>query len=86
MQGTRIYPDAGGNYPFDKLDAGTYFYWPRGACWMGVTPNGLTAGLKSYTVVEHEDKTITVSPAIMVSGGEDKTWHGVLERGVWREC
>lgn len=35
-----------------------------------------------WTVVEHEDGTITASPSIHLVG----IWHGYLERGVWREC
>lgn len=45
--------------------------------------------LSGHKVVEHEDGTITVSPSILISysGGEgDFSWHGFLERGIWREC
>lgn len=43
-------------------------------------------GLGRHTVVEHEDGTITVSPSILVYGNrEGHTWHGYLERGIWRE-
>lgn len=40
--------------------------------------------LVTHSIVEHEDGTITVSPSILVTGGEE--WHGYLERGIWRSC
>jgi hypothetical protein len=43
------------------------------------------ANLSKHKVVEHEDKTITVSPSILVQNRFSK-WHGFLERGIWREC
>ena len=49
----------------------------------------LTGNLSLHEVVEHEDGTITVSPSILCSttvNGEPASWHGFLERGVWREC
>lgn len=45
-----------------------------------------------HTVVEHEDRTITVVPSIVqtIAGGsgcpDQQVFHGFLERGVWREC
>jgi len=30
--------------------------------------------------------SITVSPSILVYGANNKSWHGYLERGVWKEC
>ncbi len=86
MQGRRIFPDSQGNYPYDQIDAGAYFYWPRGGCWMAVTPNGLATNLKGHTITEHEDKSITVGGSIAVNNGDGLTWHGWLDRGVWREC
>lgn len=58
-------------------------YWHDGQSWMAETPNGLRGALSEHDVVEHEDGTITVSPSILVTGQE--TWHGYLDRGVWRE-
>jgi hypothetical protein len=57
-----------------------------GAQWWGCTPNGLGANLLKHKTVEHEDGTITVSPSILVNAGREESWHGFLERGVWREC
>jgi hypothetical protein len=35
-----------------------------------------------WTITEHEDKTITVTPSIWFNSPTG--WHGFLERGVWR--
>jgi hypothetical protein len=45
--------------------------------------------LSNHKVTEHEDGTITVSPSILITAGPEDarvSWHGYLERGVWREC
>jgi hypothetical protein len=66
--------------------AGDYFLY-AGHGWRGVTPDGREADLSKHDVVEHEDGTITVSPSILVGGGgQPGSWHGYLERGVWRSC
>ena len=55
--------------------------------WYVVTPNGMLGCLASHQVVEHEDGTITVTPSILITGGDSsKSWHGYLEHGAWREC
>lgn len=84
MQGKRIYTDAEGNYPYEQIEPGVYFFW-EGA-WRAITPNGLSANLSAHEVKEELDKTITVGPSIAVNNGQDTTWHGFLEHGVWREC
>ena len=60
-------------------------YWRLKGGWVGITPSGLFAGLGNHEVTEHEDGTITVKPSILVRQSE-KSWHGFLERGVWKEC
>lgn len=75
--GRRIYPNedtgqfamAPGDYCKDK-DGRWWIRAPRRS--MGV--------LDSHTIIEHADKTITVSPSIL-----SDDWHGFLEQGVWRE-
>lgn len=62
---------------------GDYYFYPE-VGWCGVAPDGQSVGLRGHQVTEHEDRTITVSPSILVSGGGVKEWHGYLERGVWR--
>lgn len=49
--------------------------------WQVYAPDGSACSLNPaiHSVQEHEDGTITVSPSIVTS-----TWHGFLERGVWR--
>lgn len=55
--------------------------------WMGIPPGrDMLVGLKNHEVTEHEDGTITVSPSILVRRPHtEDSWHGYLERGVWRE-
>jgi hypothetical protein len=87
MIGRRIYPDEKGSL---ALRPGDYGKDKHGE-WIARTPNGLTGSLKNHEVMEHEDGTITVSPSILVSGGDypdskdEITWHGYLEKGMWRE-
>ena len=52
-----------------------------------------TTGKKEHhSVTEHEDGTITVNPSILHNAEgkyhnpTQKTWHGYLERGIWRTC
>ena len=52
--------------------------------WHGMTPNGLFCCLANHSAVEHEDGTVTISPSILCRQ-TDFSWHGFLERGVWRE-
>lgn len=55
--------------------------------WYARTPDeNLGFGsLAQHDVTEHEDGTITVSPSIAVDDGTH-SWHGFLEKGVWRSC
>ncbi len=67
-------------------EPGDYYFYPD-VGWCAVSPDGRNVGLARHEVTEHEDGTITASPSILVSGGERPgSWHGYLERGVWREC
>lgn len=62
-------------------------YGRAGGDWYCTTPNGLFGNISRHQVVEHEDGTITVNPSILVTSGFNKrepSWHGYLERGVWR--
>ena len=83
-QGRRLPDCAAGDLPDDENLPGAY--WRSGGVWYcGVPGNGWGLGnLAAHQVEEHEDGTITVSPSILVTG-HDMTWHGYLERGVWRE-
>ncbi len=64
--------------------------------WIAVPPDGCGIIMltrkgppeQNWTVTEHEDGTISVSPSIHILGepGKPDRWHGYLERGIWREC
>lgn len=95
-QGRRIYLNDDGTYP--HLQPGDYCKQNDGS-WMTCVPSGILGCIKTHTVIEHEDKTITVSPSILTHGhshspGEKcldpeschPNWHGFLEKGIWREC
>ena len=80
MQGVRL-PDETSPHLFCPGEYGLY----QGE-WYGRTPNGLLAGLARHSVAIGQDQSITVSPSILVKGGQNESWHGFLESGVWREC
>jgi len=42
------------------------------------------ADISAHTVTEHADGTITVFPSILINAGQGVSWHGYLEKGVWR--
>jgi len=62
--------------------------------WLVCTPNNEMALIDStrWKVTEHEDKTVTMSPSILISTINPNTnqyvelWHGFLERGIFRSC
>lgn len=89
MIGKRIYPDSNGEMIFSEGDYGKD---PRDGHWYGRPPGGHLGNFTAHEVVEHADGTITVSPSILINPiGEyhnpaEKTWHGYLEKGIWREC
>ena len=97
MQGRRVDadPNAQDGYPFPRLGPGEYGKDTSGL-WYCCAPRDtgdrftdflgcLGDGQSHHKVVEHEDGTITVSPSILITR-HDGSWHGFLERGVWREC
>lgn len=79
MQGKRTTKEA------YQLEPGEYCHTRSG--WYGMTPNGLLSGLRNHQVVENKDGTVTVSPSILTTMGNDgPSWHGFLRNGVWMEC
>jgi len=82
MQGRKVINENG-----DLPEIGDYWLVSFGVTryWLARTPCGLVASLKNHEVIEHEDGTITASPSILVTGWDGTSWHGYLERGVWRE-
>jgi hypothetical protein len=94
MIGRRVMPDENGYLKGDYVkESGTYgrasrdFVKEFGAAgerfmwWQVTAPDGSGVILNPaiHTVTEHEDGTITVHPSIVTP-----TWHGWLDRGVWR--
>lgn len=50
-------------------------YWiDSGGAWCVCTPNGRIGSVAKHTVVEHDDKTITVSPSILVYATPGRTY------------
>lgn len=69
------------------LQPGEYCKLPNGKFVCRTPDPKLSAGtLSEHEVIEHEDGTITVSPSILVQQPPIGSWHGYLERGIWREC
>jgi hypothetical protein len=87
MQGKRHADVSDSHKAHESLEPGGYRR--SDGEWECVTPNGLRGRLTNHDVTEHEGGTITVSPSILVewpnASGKGKSWHGYLERGVWRE-
>lgn len=76
-----------GKFP-EGFDWDVMSYWKVGTTWHLYLPGGRIQGnLSGHEVTEHEDGTITVSPSILVEGGEQRVRrHGFLKRGVWHPC
>lgn len=90
LQGRRVYPP-GPTEEFQHpvpLDCQPGDYWKdeTSGVWYAECPLGWLGTLAAHQVTEHEDGTITVSPSILISKPHiNKSWHGYLERGIWRE-
>lgn len=81
----------------ERPQPGDFWLDPHTGTWYAMTPIGSLANLSAHDVRVHEDASISVFldkadisvlPSILVTGGPpgSPTWHGYLERGVWREC
>jgi hypothetical protein len=75
-----LVPQPGG---WQLLNPGEYGRWRDGS-WYGCAPDGSDCNLTNHQVIEHEDGTITVSPSILITSPGSESWHGYLERGIWR--
>jgi hypothetical protein len=89
--GRRVYPVRREDGHLDLQQPGDYWKDEDGS-WSCCTPNNLYGWLKNHHVEEHEDGTISVvsgpwgSNSILVYGGADnRSWHGAIDRGVWKE-
>lgn len=88
MKGRRL-PDCFTDTPdfaWDKVQTGDYFKQKDGG-WFLMSPSGESGGVNAptWTITEHDDGTITVSPSIWFNKESDG-WHGFLERGWWRRA
>lgn len=78
-KGTRAYANEAGDL---LLSDGEYGFKPDDGWY--VRPPGCHMGsIREHTVTEHDDGTITVSPSILLME-RDHSWHGYLEKGIWR--
>lgn len=86
MQGRRVYPNTPDGSYQGLMERGDYGRNKDGDWWF-CTPNGHHGTLNNtWRIVEHLDRTITVSPSIKVSNTKGEChWHGYLENGIWRE-
>lgn len=84
--GRRVYPGPDGQL---RLAPGDYGQDGNGH-WYFRAPVDRMGCLDGHTVTEHDDGTVTVSPSILLTHADDSgnlvSWHGYLERGMWREC
>lgn len=97
MIGRRIFPDAEGCFP--ALQPGDYMlakratpyeaalllYWPPGA------ELGPWRAHPDKKITEHDDGTLSVTPSILcvyakLEPGRPGSWHGFLDKGIWRKC
>jgi hypothetical protein len=72
------------DFSWDMVKPGDYFKKSTGG-WFVMSPSGESGRVvePTWTITEHEDKTITVHPSIWFNSPHG--WHGFLERGVWRQ-
>ena len=70
-----------------ELSPGEYVFHEGYNAWVYRLPTSedhkLFGNLGAHEIIEHEDKTITVSPSILVTTHDGKRWHGYLRRGIW---
>lgn len=91
MKGRRVEDD---HEPNDPGDYSKLRYRDGAIVWTAITPNGHRFAFNErHRIEEHADRTITVTPSILVherdSRGEltgQTAYHGFLERGEWRDA
>jgi hypothetical protein len=67
-----------------ELQAGDYCV-RNGIAWVCLPDGTGPCRLAGWTLLEHEDGTITTAPSILDKKPWGDGWHGYLERGVWRQ-
>lgn len=80
MIGKRIYPNEDGKMWYKEGDYGKMV----DGHWFCRPPGRHMTWLRDHEVTEHEDGTITVTGSIVITD-PGQSWHGYLERGIWRE-
>lgn len=65
-------------------DLGACEYVKHQGVWWVCAPTGDNVQIRPgmWTVEEHEDGTITVSPSLNIVG----RWHGWLKKGIWEDA
>lgn len=79
---------------FAKMLPGDYCIDTTGVWWVYPPKDGCgPVRLDGWSITEHGDGSITVSPSIFVNppqvvrvNKDAPSWHGYLEQGIWREC
>ena len=80
-QGTRVEIQDG----YHVLKRGEYGKAADGI-WYARAPGGQLGNLSAHEVTAHPDGTISVQPSIQIDARTvERSWHGYLEHGVWRE-
>lgn len=70
---------------WSKFEEGDYNKNLLGTWWFR-PPGGQMGHLDGWTITEHEDGTITVSPSILEYNNDRSVrCHGFLEHGMWRK-
>lgn len=72
-----------------EIDEAVVCYFHHEGEWWIYLPCCGAGRLPNHTIEEHDDRTISVTPSILLTGhkdGERTQRHGYLTRGVWNEC
>lgn len=72
------------DFTWDQVKPGDYFLMAPGR-WFLCAPSGEHGQATNvvWTIEEHEDGTITISPSLHFNKSQNG-WHGYLQRGQWR--
>ncbi len=73
-----------------EIDNNKVCYWFNETYkkWFVHIPKVGVGNISRHDIIEHEDKTISVSPSILITTtfkGNKRQAHGFLEKGIWRE-
>ena len=76
---------------YTEIEKDTVCFWfdEERKWWCIYIPSCGIGNLSAHTVKENDDKTITVTPSILMTGHKDglsTKVHGYLTNGIWKEC